>query len=170
MMKKLTFSLVASAVAATALLAQPPARRGDTPPDPAAFVERRVNFLAKLLNLTEDQQARATSIFTAAGEAVQAVNANLAAPREALAEAIKTNSVAAIDQAAGEIGRLHGQVTAIQAKADAAFYAILTPEQRTKYDALPRRGPGSGFGPGGFGPGGFGPGARGPMGRGRGVQ
>ncbi len=165
MMKKLTFSIVAPAVAATALLAQPPARRGDTPPDPGAFVERRVEFLTKLLSLTEDQRARATSIFTEAGEAAQAVNANLAAPRQALAEAIKTNSVAAIDQAASEIGGLHGQLTAIQAKADAAFYAILTPEQRTKYDALPRGGPGPGFGPGGFGPGG-----RGPMGRGRGVQ
>jgi Spy/CpxP family protein refolding chaperone len=165
MIKKLTLSLVATAVAAAALLAQPPARRGDTPPDPAAFVERRVDFLAKLLSLTEDQQARAKTIFAAAGEAVQAVNANFAAPREALAEAIKTNSVAAIDQAAGEIGRLHGQVTAIQAKADAAFYAILTPDQRTKYDAMPRGGPGPGFGPGGFGPGG-----RGMMGRGRSVQ
>lgn len=166
-MKKLFLSLVATAVGAASLLAQPPGRRGDTPPDPAAFVERRVSFLTRLLTLTEDQQTRAASIFTAAGEAVRAAAADLAAPREALAEAIKTNSVVGIDQAASEIGRAHGQVTAIQAKADAAFYAILTPDQRTKYDALPRGGPGGGFGPGGFGPGG-----RGPMGRGvgRGPQ
>jgi len=49
---------------------------------------------------------------------------------------------------AANIGLLTGQIQAIQSKANAAFYAILTADQQTKFDQI-------GFG--GFGPGPGGP-------------
>lgn len=50
-------------------------------------------------------------------------------------------------------GSLSGQILSIQSKADAAFRAILTPDQQAKLDQL------GGFAGGGFGPG---PGGRPP--------
>ena len=49
-----------------------------------------------------------------------------------------------------QIGTLSGLALAAQSKADAAFYALLTAEQRTRYEAVGNRGPG-GRGPGGPG-------------------
>jgi hypothetical protein len=63
---------------------------------------------------------------------------------------INNNNSAAIDQLSATIVRLAGQMTAIHGKAEAAFYGILSADQRTKYDEV-GRGP---FGPGGFRPGG----------------
>ena len=82
--------------------------------------------------------------------------------------AIKGNALGTIDSLAASTGTVEGQLLAIQAKADAAFYALLTAEQKTKYDSMPQgRGPG-GRGPGPMGPGGpGGPGMQG-FGRGRG--
>jgi hypothetical protein len=59
-------------------------------------------------------------------------------------------------------GTLDGQLTAINSKAEAAFYAILTADQQTKFVSIPRRGPG--------GPGGPPPGASPNMRFGRGGQ
>ena len=66
--------------------------------------------------------------------------------RASLKDASKSNSTANIDSLSTQIGTLTGQLTAIQSKADAAFYALLTADQKTRYDAV-----GSGRGPGGGG-------------------
>ena len=80
---------------------------------------------------------------------------------QSLVDAVKKNDTAAIDQVSANIGTLQGQLTAIQSKADAAFYAILTPDQQSKYHIGPMGGPG-GMGPGMMG--------RGPGMRNRGQQ
>ena len=123
---------------------------GGTPPDPQAAIEMRVNFLTAALSLTDAQKAQATTIFTDAFNAGQTAHTNLQTARQSLAAAVKKNDTAAIDQIAAAIGTLDAQLTAINAKADAAFYAILTPDQQAKYDSMPHGGPG-GPGPmGGF--------------------
>ena len=119
-----------------------------TPPDPATMAQMRVSMLATLLSLTDAQKTQATTIFTDAATAAQTIHASLQTIQTTMTAAVKANNTAAIDQAAGTIGTLQGQLTAINAKADAAFYAILTADQKTKYDALPHGGPG-GHGPGG---------------------
>jgi Spy/CpxP family protein refolding chaperone len=147
-----------AALSAAAMFAQGTGRRGPggTPPDPQAMVGMRVNRLATVLSLTDAQKAEATSIFTNAHTASQGVQTNLRTVRESLAEAVKKNDAGSIDALATQTGTLTGQLIAIESKADAAFYALLTPDQQAKYDAMPR---GVGFGgPGGGGPmGGFGP-------------
>lgn len=129
-----------------------------TAPDPAAMVQRQVDRLTHSLSLTTAQQGQATTIFTAAQTANQTVMTDLRQAHTSLAAAIKSNDTNSIATLSTQIGTLTGQMTANTAKADAAFYAILTPDQQAKYTP----------GVGGFG-GGFG--GRGPGGpRGRGPQ
>lgn len=119
------------------------------PPDPAAMVQMRVSRLTTLLSLTTAQQSSATTIFTDAITAGQTIRTSLDANRQSIAQAVKKNDTASIDQLAATAGALDGQLTAINGKAEAAFYAILTADQQAKYDALPGGGPG-GPGPAGF--------------------
>jgi hypothetical protein len=51
----------------------------------------------------------------------------------------------AIAKLASTVGALTAQMTVVQSKAEAEFYKSLTEDQRTRYDAMPRGGPG-GFG------------------------
>jgi Spy/CpxP family protein refolding chaperone len=55
---------------------------------------------------------------------------------QTLHDAIKANDSAAIDQASATIGKLTGQMTAINAKAMATLYQALTPDQQTKLAQL----------------------------------
>jgi Spy/CpxP family protein refolding chaperone len=130
------------AILAAALLAQGPS------------VQNRVDRLATLLSLTDAQKAKATTIFTDALTAGEPIQSSLHDNRQSLADAVKKNDTATISTLAATAGSLSGQLTAINAKADAAFYAILTADQQAKYDTLPHGGPGGGpgFTPGRFGP------------------
>jgi Spy/CpxP family protein refolding chaperone len=138
------------------LLAQGPRANGGAPPDPATMVANRVARLTTLLSLTTAQASQATTIFTNAVTATAALQTTLATDRDSLKTAVKSNLTSTIDQLAASIGTLQGQSLGIQSKADAAFYAILTADQKTKFDQLGDHG-GPGFG---------GPGGPGPHGRG----
>ena len=149
-MNKFSRILIAASFSAALLCAQGRGP-GGTPPTPAEMVAHRVDRLTTLLSLTDDQKARATTIFTDAATASTTARANSQTQRDALAAAVKKNDLAGIDQAATALGTISGQLTAIEAKADAAFYAILTPDQQAKYDQRGAGGPGRFGGPGGFG-------------------
>jgi len=68
--------------------------------------------------------------------------------QQSLADAVKKNDTAAIDQLSQALGTATGQLTAIESRANAAFYAILTADQQAKF-------PVHGFGPWPGGPGGM---------------
>jgi Spy/CpxP family protein refolding chaperone len=104
--------------------------------DPATLAARQVSFLTKLLTLTTGQVTQATTIFTASITAVQALQTQVTAADTALVTAIKANNTANITTQATLLGTLHGQALAIDAKADAAFYLLLTTDQKTKLDSL----------------------------------
>lgn len=153
-MMKMKFVAVAALSAALAFAqGQRGGRPDGPPPDPATRVQMRVNMLAQQLGLTDDQKAKATTIFTDAMTAEQTVQTSMHTARTALSDAVKANNSNAIDQAATTIGTLTGQMTSIQGKADAAFYAILTPDQQSKFETTrgPGMGPGMMGGPGGWG-------------------
>jgi Spy/CpxP family protein refolding chaperone len=118
--------------------------------DPATLVQRQVTHLTALLNLTTSQAAQATTIFTNAQTAITPLQTNLDTYRTNMAAAVKSNATATIDQIAAQIGTATGQITAVQNKSDAAFYAILTADQKTTLDAS------GGLGRGGPRPRGFG--------------
>jgi Spy/CpxP family protein refolding chaperone len=126
-----------------------------TPPDPATMIASQVARLTKLLNLTTAQAAQATTIFTNAQTSVSPLQTSMNTARQALPAAVQANNAATIDQLSTTIGTLTGQITGAQNKADAAFYAILTADQKT---TLGTNFPGPGFGVPGFG----GPGPGGP--------
>jgi len=143
---------VTAALTTVLALAQYPRPRasGGTPPDPATMIQMRVAHLTALLGLTSAQQTQATTIFTNAYTAGQSIQTSLQTDRTTLSDAVKANTTTTIDQVSGTIGTLQGQLLAINSKADAAFYAILTADQKTTYDSMPH-GPGGPGGPGGHG-------------------
>jgi hypothetical protein len=132
-----------------------------TPPTPATMATMHVNQLAARLNLTDAQKTSAIGIFTTAYTNAQTIQTSLQTNRDALTAATKANNTASIDQLSTASGALNGQLTAINAKAEAALYALLTADQKTLYDAMPH---GGGPGRGGFG-GGPGGGVRGRHGQ-----
>jgi Spy/CpxP family protein refolding chaperone len=125
-----------------------------TAPSIATIVEHRVARLTTSLSLTTAQQTQATAIFTNVLTADAANRTSLDTARSALKAAVKANNISVINQTATSIGTLTGQITATDSLADAAFYALLTADQKTKFDAV---GDSTGGGRGRFG----GPGGRG---------
>jgi Spy/CpxP family protein refolding chaperone len=117
------------------------------PPDPAEMVQHRVNFLTEKLNLSSAQQQQATTIFTNAATNEKPSHDQMKAAHESLHSAITKNDSAGIDQAANSIANLMAQSISAHAKAEAAFYQTLTPDQQAKYSQLRHHGPGMhGFG------------------------
>lgn len=138
-MRKLTATIVLSLACATSLLllAQSPSK----PPDPAAHGKQRVKYLTTVLNLSAAQQQQATTIFANSATAQSTLHQDLRAARESLSAAVRNNDSATIDQVSTRIGDLTAQVASLNAKADAAFYQILTPDQQAKLTQLESQGP-----------------------------
>ncbi len=156
-MNRLSRFIAAAAISSAFVFAQRPGMGrmgGGNPPDAATRIQFRVEMLTRQLGLSDAQKASATTIFTDADTAATKARANVSTLHDTLAAAVKKNDVVAIDQAATQLGTINGQVTSIQSKAEAAFYAILTPDQQTKFDSMPH-------GPGGMG--GMGMGRGGPQ-------
>jgi predicted nucleic acid-binding protein len=57
-----------------------------------------------------------------------------------LTAAVKGNQPATIDTLAAQLGTYEGQIASARSEAQAAFYAILTADQQTKFDSLPGAG------------------------------
>jgi Spy/CpxP family protein refolding chaperone len=145
-MKTLNAFLLSAAVAGWLAWAQPSGRMGGN------RVQHRINFLTTLLTLTSAQQQQATTIFTSAAANETTLRSNLKTAHDSLTTAIHNNDSAGLEQAATTIGNLTAQTTLAQAKADAAFYQILTPDQQTKLNQIESQGHvwHMGHGPGGF--------------------
>ena len=125
-------------------------QKSHTPPTPAQMVEGRVARLTALLTLTTAQQASATTIFTTEQTALATVSAGMKTARTTLQSDVEANNTSGISAQASQIGSLTTQEVEATATANAAFYAILTPDQQTKYKTF--GGAGGGNGRGGFGP------------------
>jgi Spy/CpxP family protein refolding chaperone len=96
---------------------------------------RNLNFLAGYLDLTDAQKTQAQAIFDAASAAAETARGQLTGARDALRAAAKANqSEAELDRLGAAVGAIEGQLAAIDAKAFAKFYALLTAEQKQKYD------------------------------------
>lgn len=114
---------------ATALMAQsaPPEQH-----DPAEHAQHHLKMMTTLLSLTPQQQQQASAIFTNTANSQTGIHQNMKAAHEALDQAIKNNDQAGIEQAAATIGQLTTQMVVNHGKAQAAFYQILTPDQKAK--------------------------------------
>ena len=145
--KPIRFLLIFT-LAATAVFAQRPGggpggfggRMGASASTPEEIGQRRVTFLTRQLTLTDAQQQQALTIFTNAARTASTTRDSLKTAQQALSTAVTRNDIAGIDQAANTIGNLTAQTTSAEAKANAAFYQILTPDQQGKFH--PMAGPG----------------------------
>jgi len=107
----------------------------------------RLDYLAGYLSLTDSQKTQAQAIFDAASTANETARGHLTAAQDALKAAIKANKTEAeLDQLAAAVGAVQGRMAGNSAKASAKFYALLTAEQKAKYDAMGARGGGGGPG------------------------
>ncbi len=104
--------------------------------DPAAMAARQVAFLTQLLTLSTGQQTQATTIFTAAITANQALDTAETTAQTALVADVKANNTADIATQATAIGNIEAQRVSNTAKADAAFYTLLTADQQTKLNSI----------------------------------
>jgi Spy/CpxP family protein refolding chaperone len=149
-MKTIPRALLCAALLTGCIIAQQPfgVLTSSSGPDPATIVQQRVDRLTTLLSLTAAQVSQATTIFTNAQNAIAPLRTNLPTYYTSMQAAVKSNATATIDQLAGQIGAATGQITALQNKADAAFYAILTSDQQAKLNASGSRGVGGGPGRG----------------------
>ena len=130
-MKQLMIATLVLAIAIPAF-----AQSAPQPPSAAERTQRHVKMLTTLLNLTAAQQQQATTIFTAEANSQQNLHENEKSTHDSLRNAIKSNDTAAIDQISAAMAQSHAQAMSTRAKADAAFYQILTPEQQTKMSDL----------------------------------
>lgn len=121
------------------------------PPDPAAMTQHHIDFLTKQLSLSPQQQQQATTIFSEVSNNAKATHDQMRTAHDNLKAAIEKNDTAGIEQAANTIGNLTAQMTGAHAKAQAAFYQTLTPEQKTKMTDLQSRHGRRMHGRGGFG-------------------
>ena len=110
----------------------------------------RLDFLTGYLTLTDAQKAQAKTIFDAADAATTTARGQLTAAHDALTAAVKGNKPDVdLERLGTAVGTVEGQLEIIRAKAETKFYALLTAEQKTKYDAFHDRTPGDGAPTGG---------------------
>jgi Spy/CpxP family protein refolding chaperone len=92
--------------------------------------------MMQALNLTPAQSQQSKTIFDAAKQKAEPIRQEMRQNREALLAAVKANSTSQIERLSSHQGELQGKALAIRSEAMAKFYAILTPEQRTKADQM----------------------------------
>jgi Spy/CpxP family protein refolding chaperone len=127
---KVLLGVVIAALAVSPLVAQ---FRGAFHRDPSAIIDH----FARVLDLTDTQKQAAKTIFSDAKAQAEPIATQLKQGHEVMAAAVKANkSDAEINDLATRQGVLMGQLAAIHAKAMARFYAQLTPEQKTKAEAI----------------------------------
>ncbi len=152
MSMKSVFRAATGTIFLTFFLSAQQAGSPPTPPNPAQMVANEVGRLTTLLSLTSAQQTQATAIFTTEQTAISGLRSGMQTARATLQTAIENNDTAGIAAQATQIGTLTTQEVQAHATAQAAFYAILTADQQTKYKQLMSAGPGGlGGGPRGFG-------------------
>jgi Spy/CpxP family protein refolding chaperone len=119
-----------------AMITLPLSARTPTPPSAEQIAQHQVKTLTALLNLTSNQQEQANEIYGNAAKAEQSWIEAEKKAREALREAARNNDASTIDHVSAALGQSMARSTAIRAKADAAFYQILTSEQQSKLSEL----------------------------------
>jgi Spy/CpxP family protein refolding chaperone len=93
--------------------------------------------IARYLNLTPAQEARARTEFQTVRQSAQPVREQLKQVREAMFQAVQANDAAGIDRLSAQEANLKGHISAMRNEAFARIYSTLTPEQRAKADQIP---------------------------------
>jgi Spy/CpxP family protein refolding chaperone len=149
--RKMKVKYLSVVILAAAMATSAPAQTQPKPPSPSEVAKHKVKTLTTLLSLTSAQQQQATTIYTNAAQSEQTIMQGEKEMHDNLHAAIKNNDSATIDQVAATMAQSMAQLTSIKAKADAAFYQTLTPDQQTKLNDLESQRMSPLDGPGGLG-------------------
>jgi Spy/CpxP family protein refolding chaperone len=106
------------------------------------MVQRHVDVLTNRLGLSPAQQQQASTIFTNQMASAKSMHEQMRTAHQNLSTAVKNNDSVGIEQAAQTIGNLTSQSISAHAKAEAAFYQTLTPDQQSKFAEMRERMPG----------------------------
>lgn len=98
--------------------------------------EQMLKHLATMLDLTESQKASAAQLLSDGKRQAEPVIAELKQSRQDMHIAIRSNNTPAISTLATRQGQLAGQLAEIHGKGMAAFYTLLTPEQKNKAESM----------------------------------
>ena len=113
---------------------------------PAIGQSDPVAYWTSNLGLDAGQQASVKTILADQESSANALKSSLDQALTTLTAATKTNSVdSQIDRLSADLGAVFAQAVAVQAKAYARFYALLTPDQKQKFDKLAELPPGAFF-------------------------
>ena len=118
-----------SLAAAGVMMAQTPA---PAQPRSGWMVQR----MTRHLGLTADQQTQVKSILKEAREQNKAIALKLRAERQALKSAVESGSHQQIDRILTDNAQMNAQAEASYVKAMSKVYALLTPDQKTKFDQM----------------------------------
>ena len=88
--------------------------------------------MLQALNLTDTQKQQAKTIFQSARQTAQPLAQQLKQDRAALTAAVEAGDSAKIQQLSTDMGSLRGNVLGVRSQALSKFYALLTPDQKTK--------------------------------------
>jgi Spy/CpxP family protein refolding chaperone len=99
-------------------------------PKTSAKQEKYLNFMSALLNLSPAQKDQAAGIYANALSSRTTMRTSVKTAHQGLGTAVQNNDTNGIHKAAAEIGRLAAQRRATGALTNAAFYQILTADQR----------------------------------------
>lgn len=114
---------------------QPRAVRNNLRQQAGDWQDRAVQRLTARLNLTQDQQTQLRAILKESREQNKAMAPQIRAERNALVNAVKSDSLGQIDQITKQNVDMNTRIAANHIKTVARIYAILTPEQKAKFDA-----------------------------------
>ena len=113
---------------------------------PPAIGQSAVAYWTSNLGLDAGQQASVKTILADQEGATNALKSSLDQALATLTAAAKANSVdSQIDRLSAELAAIFAQAVAVQAKAYARFYALLTPDQKQRFDKLTELPPGALF-------------------------
>ena len=127
-MKKTFFAIMVALLAVAGMNAQPQGRGHHGQMNPAQMVERRIAMLDKELTLTPDQKTAIKAIYTEQAEAMKAEMEQMRADKQHVAQP-KAEDMKARREA----------MKARQDEADNKVAALLTAEQKTKFEQLRAR-------------------------------
>jgi len=99
-------------------------------PRTAAKQAKYISFLSALLSLSPGQQAETADVFAAASTAAGQLKATAKTHKTSLGTSAAANDSGGISQASLAIGKVASQRHTIDAKANAAFFQILTADQQ----------------------------------------
>ncbi len=101
------------------------------------MVNRRVESLAVIFNLTPEQQTEARTYFTKAANENENVEMNLRADHKTLSNDIKAMAdQTKLSADAAAIGNDQGKILANDANAQEHFFEMLKPQEQAKYEKL----------------------------------